>query len=50
MKKLELIPFAFWLLTAAFAFSCNVVMTGVFALLLILSEVALFYVQFNRKW
>jgi hypothetical protein len=50
MKKLELIPYVFWLLTAVFAFSCNVLMTGISAFLLIAIEVALCYVQLNKKY
>lgn len=49
MKKLELIPFVFWLLAAWFAFTNNILMTSISAILLIASEVVLCYVIFNRK-
>lgn len=49
MRKLELIPFVFWLMAAWFAFANNVLMTAISAALLIASEVVLCYVQFNRK-
>jgi hypothetical protein len=48
MKKLELIPFMFWLLTAVFAFTNDVIMTCISAMLLIITEVALFYVKSNK--